>query len=470
MITALTLCAALLLSPTPTNEETILKDGDYQLETIRITGQERGKTLLIFGGIHGDEPGGHLSAELLRNIHLEKGQLIIIPRVNFPSIMLNRREIHGDMNRKFTDQRGDPEDPEQKIVEKLKELMAEADIFINQHDAAGFHREQTISALYNPHKYGQSLIVDTGKLHSPRHGQTLDLETIGRQIVEKVNARIANPDHHFCFWNHDSLNPDTTFLEMKRSATHYAALRFQIPAFGLETSKDLPRLEDKIRYQLLVIQEIMNAFGFRYHVENLDFSEPSLYWVECRTADGEIIRVNGNTIIRLAPGEEITIESVAANYPSGLSADILGWGGLNDLGKLYRHETSRTVFLRKNHLHIGRIFFRPPRDSSLRRFGIMLNQTPKEIPNWGVIRAQTGDKILLLDPSPKRPLRWELNLPAPESASSSFLLPSSPKRIDTRRLNKNHSLLGEGRIFDIRVYCRKELVGGFQIDLVEGKE
>ncbi len=469
MITTLFLCTGLLLMPPHPYEETILKEGDYQLEAIRISGQEHGKTLLIFGGIHGDEPGGHLSAELLRNIHLEKGQLIIIPRVNFPSIMLNRREIHGDMNRKFTDNRN-PNDPEQSIVEKLKELMAEADIFINQHDAAGFHRERKISALYNPQKYGQSLIVDTGSLYSPRHGQTLDLNTIGRQIVEKVNAKISNPEHHFCFWNHNSLSPDTEFLEMKRSATHYAALRFQIPAFGLETSKDLPRLEDKIRYQLLVILEIMNSFGFRYHAESLDFSVPSLYWVQCRTAGDEIIRINSNTIVRLEPGEEITIESVSANYPSGLSADIVGWGGLNDLGKAFRYENPRTIYLRKNHLHIGRIFFRSPHQSTLRRFAILFNQTEKSIPNWGVIRANAGDTIQLLDPSEKTPLRWELNLTAPEAASSTFLLPINPKLIETKLLNKNHSLLGEGRIFDIRVYCRNSLVGGFQIELSEEKE
>lgn len=465
----LPLILILLITVIQANEQTILKSGDYQLETLRINGERPGKTLLIFGGIHGDEPGGHLSAELLRHIHLEKGQLIIVPRVNFPSIMLNRREINGDMNRKFTDLQN-PADPEQPVIDKLKELMAQADIFVNQHDAYGFHRERAISELYNPQKYGQSLIVDTGSLDSPRHQQVLDLERIGRQIVENVNAKIVSPEHHFCFWNHNSLKADTEFIEMKRSATHYAAARYQIPAFGLETSKDLPSLEHKIRYQLLVIQEIMQIFGFEYHLENVEIPKPVLYWVECRTGEGETLRVNDNTIIRLNRGERITVQTVAANYESGMSADILGWGGLNDIGREYTFDNPRTAFIRKNHMHIGRILFRAPQASTLRRLSYLHNGQEKDIPNWGVIYARKGDIIRIQSPSKLQALHWKLNLTAPEQASSSFLLPKDPGLIDVGALLKNHSLLGQGRIFDVRVYCRSELLGGFQIELEPGED
>lgn len=460
LITLLVLLLSLQLCP---YEETILKNGDYTLEALRINGHEKGKTLLIFGGIHGDEPGGHLSAELLKNIHLEKGQLIIVPRVNFPSIMLNKREIHGDMNRKFTDH-SNPNDPEQPIVDKLKELMAEADIFINQHDAAGFHREKHLSELYNPHKYGQSLIVDTAELYSPRHGKTLNLESMGKEIVMQVNRQIRKPEHHFCFWNHNSLNPDTKFLEMKLSATHYAAIKYQIPAFGLETSKDLPRLEDKIRYQLLVIQEIMKAFDFRFHLEPIDIPHPLLYWVQCKNGNDEIIRVNQNTIIRLLPKDPLTIESVYANYATGLSADILGWEGLNDLGKKYLFSTPKVIHIRKNHLKIGTLYMKSPQPNSVLRLGFLHQGEKIEIPNWGVIRVRAQDSLKLLAPSPNRPLRWRLNLIAPESASTSFLLAKDPSIIDVGKLNKTHSHLGQGRIFDFRVYDRQGLVGGFQLE------
>ena len=57
---------------------------------------------MIIGGIQGDEPGSYLTADLYADIHLKKGNLIVVPRANFYSILLNRREgLTGDMNRAY---------------------------------------------------------------------------------------------------------------------------------------------------------------------------------------------------------------------------------------------------------------------------------------------------------------------------------------------------------------------------------
>jgi predicted deacylase len=57
---------------------------------------------MLIGGIQGDEPGSYLTADLYADIHLKKGNLIVVPRANFYSILLSRREgLTGDMNRKF---------------------------------------------------------------------------------------------------------------------------------------------------------------------------------------------------------------------------------------------------------------------------------------------------------------------------------------------------------------------------------
>ena len=55
---------------------------------------------MLIGGIQGNEPGGFLSADLYADMSLEKGNLIVVPRANFYSILLNKRGPHGDMNRK----------------------------------------------------------------------------------------------------------------------------------------------------------------------------------------------------------------------------------------------------------------------------------------------------------------------------------------------------------------------------------
>ena len=59
-------------------------------------------TLLIIGGIHGDEPGGYFAPAFLEKYYkITSGNLWIIPNLNVDSIMANNRGINGDMNRKF---------------------------------------------------------------------------------------------------------------------------------------------------------------------------------------------------------------------------------------------------------------------------------------------------------------------------------------------------------------------------------
>ena len=74
---------------------------DHELHVYRIHGKISGKTLLLIGGIQGDEPGGFLSVDHYADISLAKGNLIVVPRANFQSIIYQRRKINADMNRKF---------------------------------------------------------------------------------------------------------------------------------------------------------------------------------------------------------------------------------------------------------------------------------------------------------------------------------------------------------------------------------
>ena len=67
---------------------TVFFEGEEnELHVYRIKGTQPGKTLLIIGGIQGDEPGGYLAADFYADFLLEKGNLIVVPRANFPSIL-----------------------------------------------------------------------------------------------------------------------------------------------------------------------------------------------------------------------------------------------------------------------------------------------------------------------------------------------------------------------------------------------
>ena len=101
-----------------------LANTEHELHVYRIFGKEPGKTIMIIGGIQGDEPGGYLTADLYADISLKKGDLIVVPRANFYSILLNQRDgMTGDMNRKFSETSDAAKNMEQEIVTILKKLI-----------------------------------------------------------------------------------------------------------------------------------------------------------------------------------------------------------------------------------------------------------------------------------------------------------------------------------------------------------
>lgn len=448
------LLTLLLFAPSALQQVQLFDQSDYRLDILRIRGENPGPTVLIFGGIHGDEPGGYFSSEMLSRVRLKKGNLIVVPRVNFPSIMLNRRQVRGDMNRKFTPN-GTPGDPEQRVVEALKELMKEADLFINQHDANGFHREKYISPRANPAMYGQSLIVDTAHFYSRRWGKEIDLQQIGGRIVARVNARIPDSRLHFGFWNHYSLKADTRFPEMKSSATHYAVSAFSIPAFGLETSKDLPNLQMKVNFQLLVIEEILREFGLEFELPLPQVEIPQLHWVEFEKNDGEIIRVNDKTNLRLQPGDRLRIRAIAANSPDGLSADIVRWGSLNDLGKEFCFRADTDVVLKKNNFVIGRVYLRRFLADSLQRLHLRDGAGGERvIPNWGVCPLAAGETVRLTATVPATEVRLLVD---------GETVPG--RTIHADRLRPAASFQAAGKIHFVRIYTGSRLLGGFQVEL-----
>ncbi len=62
-------------------------------EIIDIKGEKTGKKILIIGGIHGNEIGGYKSADILRNLKIENGEILLIPRINFISILAKCKRL-----------------------------------------------------------------------------------------------------------------------------------------------------------------------------------------------------------------------------------------------------------------------------------------------------------------------------------------------------------------------------------------
>jgi len=322
-----------------------------QLNVYRLYGRLDGNTVFILGGIQGDEPGGFLSADLYPNLVLDRGNLIVIPRANFHSIIKNNRGVNGDMNRRFD--KNPPNDIEDQIVDIIQELMSESDLFLNLHDGWGYYSETYVDENRNPRRFGQSVIADADIYVSER--DTLYLEQMARKVLECVNRRIENTDHHLHFMNTRTLDPNTKFPEMRKSATYFALTNFGIPAFGIESSKNLKSLDLKIRYHNYVINEYLKYFGVELEHPAIIYEPPKLIYLLISVNNSVPMVIDNKNSVKLIKGDRIQITHIESNYSRGLSCDIVGVGDEQDFQKRFAINKPTRVIVRKDNRIVGEI-------------------------------------------------------------------------------------------------------------------
>ncbi len=386
-----------------------------ELNVYRIYGAQDGKTLMIIGGIQGDEPGGFLSADLYADISLAKGNIIVVPRANFYSIILNQRGPDGDMNRQF----GDPVTArrQKKIVKILKALIAESDLLLNLHDGSGFFRPRWEGPMANPRRYGQSLIADTDRYRCP-DGRILDLKAMAERVLAKVNPRIKNPRYRLRFNNHRTAAPDSLHKEQRRSATFYALTQHHIPAFGVETSKSLPSTAMKIRHHALVINAFMEELGIVPENPPARLEPPRLRYLVISVNDQLPVVVSKGGTLTVRPGDVVNVLHIEANYERGLTCDLLGMGSVNDLRQPFRITRSTRVVVRKDHQRIGTVRIqvaRGPRPfttvrSTILYFLVEVEGQRRVIADGERLQVVAGDRLRLVDVLTNLPNQQDLQV------------------------------------------------------------
>ncbi len=346
-----------------TVHKTYFENTDYELHVYEIHGHESGPTLMIIGGIQGDEPGGYLSADMYADISLAKGNLIVVPRANFHAILLNQRGPNGDMNRKFAGRRD--HDTDARIVSILKELISRSDVLLNLHDGSGFYRPTWEDNLHNPMRFGQSIIADADVYRGPQSGKVIELGRIAQRICDQVNQHVAEEEYKFRFNNHNTISKNTKHVEQRLSATYYSLTHHEIPAFGIESSKQIPSNELKLRHKAMVINAFMNEFGIVPENPKILVEKPELNHLIVLINGSERVAVKDGETLLLAPGDRVVIEHIDMdNYRRGLAADIIGIGQLNDLGKDYQIDFPTRIIIRKDSFKCASIDIRLDADKT----------------------------------------------------------------------------------------------------------
>jgi len=393
---------------------TVFFEGEEnELHVFRSFGRVEGKTLLIVGGIQGDEPGGFLAADYFADLSLEKGNLIVVPRANFPSITKKERQINQDMNRKFMDDH--TRNYEAKVVEVLKELICQSDCFLNLHEGSGFYSATWESEQRNPGRYGQSIISDAAVLRRAKNAgaKDIDLEKMALTVIERMNASIPVPSQHFHFNNHRTNQPDSLHKEQRRSATYYAMNICKIPAFGIESAKSLP-LEQKVKQHIWAVDGFMALMDIIPKTPGIDLKKPEMQYMIISVNDSIPVVVGKMQRLTIKRGDVIQVHDIITNYERGLSVDVIGLGNeFNDMKKKLKILESTRIEAKKDFytcgsvfldirdtpgaVPIGRLAVSDSKKADGIRYKLKVNGETVMVDNYDHVRLNYGDRLVIVD-------------------------------------------------------------------------
>jgi predicted deacylase len=146
-----------------------------------------GPTVVITGGVHGDEPAGACAADQIRHWPITRGKLVIVPRANVVALKADKRNTPGEpaelgnLNRNF---------PKAKEAGLARGALAAALWeFVGQQKPVWFvdlHEGSDFNAMTNK-SVGSSVITFP----------TPEGKTAAPLIQAAVNATITNLSHHF---------------------------------------------------------------------------------------------------------------------------------------------------------------------------------------------------------------------------------------------------------------------------------
>ena len=192
-----------------------------------------GPTVVVVGGIHGDEPAGAEAADEVRDWPILRGRLIVIPRANPPALDAKTRLIPGaprelaNLNRNFP-KAGSADPPRGEPARALWECLkaCRPDWLLDLHEGSGFHQK-------NSKTVGSTIIAS----RSP------ETDTAAELLLEAVNRAIPEGAERFVRLG----------LPADGSLVRAAGEHLGVPSLILEsTVEDQPRSRRTRQHRVMV--------------------------------------------------------------------------------------------------------------------------------------------------------------------------------------------------------------------------
>jgi len=141
----------------------------------------KGPTVVVIGGMHGNEKAGYMAAREIKDFTVKKGRLIVIPELNKPAVKAGKRTSSlGDMNRAFP--RTKTDSPRNSLAKDIWNLMAKyrPEWLVDLHEGYDFHK-------INKKSVGQTVIYYPLPSAAP----------MASAMAKAASALVSNPKHAF---------------------------------------------------------------------------------------------------------------------------------------------------------------------------------------------------------------------------------------------------------------------------------
>ena len=220
----------------------------YSFNTHIYKSKKQGDTILIIGSVHGNEPAGYFTLNILRKaldnkkIKINKGKLILIPNPNYCGLLYNKRNMPGfgswtDINRSYpTNINSNSRNIVSKQIINLIKIHKPG-LIIDLHEAYSFNKINKYSA-----------------------GQTLSFignnaESLSKLSVKNLNNTITDINKKY-----SSINiTESKQHQFKGTLSYYSKInKYDYILVETAGQNNIQKLKDRIQQQLLVLLTTIN--------------------------------------------------------------------------------------------------------------------------------------------------------------------------------------------------------------------
>lgn len=224
-----------------TTTNLLLPDTRFATPCYFVDSEKPGPTVMIVGGVHGNEPAGAQAAEGIRQWPITKGKLIVIPRANVPGLAANKRLIPGlatnlsNLNRNYPRAGQTNNEARGELAQAIWQIANDQhpDWLLDLHEGFDFHQR-------NEKSVGSSVIC----FPLPA------AQAVADKMLAAVNATITNATLKF-------VRRD---LPIDGSLARAAGEHLHVPGLTLETTDKQP-MAKRVQQHHLMVRQLLAQLG-----------------------------------------------------------------------------------------------------------------------------------------------------------------------------------------------------------------